>query len=62
MKNKKERLDAIKEIIVKSRIHNQDEMLEPLLSRGFDITQANLSSDLKQLQIAKGPDSDGKSI
>ena len=29
MKNKKERLDAIKEIIVKSRINNQDELLEP---------------------------------
>ena len=62
MKNKKERLDAIKEIIVKSRINNQDELLEPLLSRGFDITQATLSRDLKQLKIAKVPDSDGKYI
>lgn len=42
MKKKRERLDAIKEIILKSRISNQDELLGPLQSRGFDITQATL--------------------
>lgn len=62
MKKKRERLDAIKEIILKSRISNQDELLGPLQSRGFDITQATLSRDLKQLKIAKVPDSDGKYI
>ncbi len=62
MKKKRERLDSIKEIILKSRISNQDELLGPLQSRGFDITQATLSRDLKQLKIAKVPDSDGKYI
>ncbi|MCP9612899.1 arginine repressor [Coprobacter tertius] len=58
MKNKTERLQAIKEIIINNRIGNQDDLLNILTERGFDLTQATLSRDLKQLQIAKVPSTD----
>lgn len=59
MKNKIGRLQNIKDIITTSRISSQEELLGILISRGFDLTQATLSRDLKQLQIAKVPGSDG---
>lgn len=59
MKNKKERLQAIKEIITKEAVGNQDELLQLLTARGFNLTQATLSRDMKQLKIVKTPDSSG---
>lgn len=52
---KKDRLDKIKEIIVSLNISSQDELLNVLKSSGFDLTQATLSRDLKQLKVAKIP-------
>ncbi|WP_455497387.1 arginine repressor [Coprobacter sp.] len=59
MKNKVDRLQAIKEIIISSRISSQEDLLKHLTERGFDLTQATLSRDLKQLQIAKVAGKDG---
>ncbi len=59
MKNKKERLLAIREIIMQQKISGQDELLSLLVDKGFDLTQATLSRDLKQLQIAKVASNDG---
>ena len=59
MKNKADRLQAIKEIIINTRVSSQDDLLKILISRGFKLTQATLSRDLKQLQIAKIPNTDG---
>ncbi len=59
MKNKKERLLAIREIIMQQKISGQDELLSLLVEKGFDLTQATLSRDLKQLQIAKVASNDG---
>lgn len=59
MKNKAARLQAIREIIIHSRVKSQDEILQRLHESGFDLTQATLSRDLKQLRIAKVPGSDG---
>ena len=53
MKNKVDRLQAIKEIIISHKISSQEDLLKQLTERGFDLTQATLSRDLKQLQIAK---------
>jgi transcriptional regulator of arginine metabolism len=52
---KKDRLDKIKEIIVSFNISSQDELLNVLKTSGFDLTQATLSRDLKQLKVAKIP-------
>jgi transcriptional regulator of arginine metabolism len=53
MKNKVQRQLAIRKIIQKGNIHSQDELLAELKHKGFDLTQATLSRDLKVLQVAK---------
>ncbi len=55
MKTKIERLITIKEIIYKNKINSQEKLLEKLNAKGFKITQATLSRDLKHLKIAKIP-------
>lgn len=53
MKNKVNRLNAIKMIISSTEVGNQEELLKILKSQGFSLTQATLSRDLKQLKVAK---------
>lgn len=53
MKNKKDRIAVIRDIIQSQSISSQDELQKELLKRGFEVTQATLSRDLKQMQIAK---------
>lgn len=57
--NKKRRLKEIKEIILANEITGQDVLLNMLLERGFEITQATLSRDIKELKIIKAPTSSG---
>lgn len=59
MKNKSNRLHAIRMIIQNGRIASQEELLTKLRETGFDITQATLSRDLKQMKVAKAPDGQG---
>jgi transcriptional regulator of arginine metabolism len=59
MKKKKDRLVAIREIVMREKIGSQDELLSLLEAQGFELTQATLSRDLKQLQIAKVADNKG---
>lgn len=56
---KKARLDKIKEIIASFTISSQDELLRVLKSNGFELTQATLSRDLKQLKVSKVPTANG---
>ncbi|MBR5716074.1 MAG: arginine repressor [Bacteroidales bacterium] len=53
MKNKKDRITVIRDIVQSQSISSQDELLKELQLRGFKVTQATLSRDLKQMQIAK---------
>lgn len=55
MKNKVQRQLEIRKIIQKGSVHSQDELLVALKKKGFDLTQATLSRDLKVLQVAKVP-------
>jgi transcriptional regulator of arginine metabolism len=59
MKDKSNRLLLIKEIIKNNRIGSQEELLSLLQQHNFDLTQATLSRDLKQLKVAKMPDYEG---
>lgn len=59
MKNKRERLGIISEVLRLHVIGSQDELLDQLREKGFDITQATLSRDLKALKVAKTPLSNG---
>jgi transcriptional regulator of arginine metabolism len=53
MKQRYGRLTAIKELIKKNKIDNQDTLLNMLKDDGFDVTQATLSRDLKALKVGK---------
>ena len=55
MKSRLQRQLAIRKVIQDGNVHSQDELLVELKSKGFDLTQATLSRDLKELQIAKVP-------
>ena len=50
---RKFRLTEIKKIISSQKIPDQDTLLTELKQKSFNITQATLSRDLKQLKIAK---------
>ena len=55
MKNRVQRQLEIRRIIAKENVHSQEELLAVLKMKGFDLTQATLSRDLKFLQVAKVP-------
>ena len=46
---------AIRRIIQGENVHSQEELLVKLKSKGFELTQATLSRDLKEMQVAKIP-------
>jgi transcriptional regulator of arginine metabolism len=56
MKNRNERLMEIRRLIGNRNISSQDELNRLLVKRGFELTQATLSRDLKYLKVAKMPD------
>ena len=51
MKNK--RKNAILNIITEKEIETQEEILEQLSQRGFSVTQATVSRDIKELHLVK---------
>jgi transcriptional regulator of arginine metabolism len=59
MKNKRNRLQIISEILRSNVIGSQEELLTMLNERQCEVTQATLSRDLKQLKVAKTPLSNG---
>ncbi len=59
MKNKKQRLSVISEILYLQIIGSQEDLLSLLKAKGYEVTQATLSRDLKALKVAKTPLSNG---
>ena len=53
------RLSTTKAILGKIRVKSQNALLDLLDERGYSITQATLSRDLKQLNVGKRPDGKG---
>lgn len=62
MKKKTNRLDAIKMLISSKEVGSQEELLQALNQEGFELTQATLSRDLKQLKVAKAASMNGKYV
>ena len=62
MKSKNNRLDAIKIIISSKEIGSQEDLLQELTKEGFQLTQATLSRDLKQLKVAKAASMNGNYV
>ncbi len=55
MRNRNERLMAIRRLIGSRDISSQDALMKLLEEQGFELTQATLSRDLKYLKVAKMP-------
>jgi transcriptional regulator of arginine metabolism len=56
---KRQRHDAILAMIGNESPHTQEAILEGLKRRGFSVTQATVSRDLRELRLAKSPAPDG---
>ena len=56
---KKSRQNKIIELINNNKIETQDELQQELMAAGFDVTQATVSRDIKELRIVKMLDSNG---
>jgi transcriptional regulator of arginine metabolism len=62
MKMKDRRLEAIKMIISSKELGSQEDVLAELKKEGFDLTQATLSRDFKQLKVAKAASMNGQYV
>ncbi|MFS0822804.1 transcriptional regulator AhrC/ArgR [Bacillus sp. 1P02SD] len=58
--NKGQRHIKIREIITSHDIETQDEIVDILKSEGYNITQATVSRDIKELHLVKVPMIDGR--
>jgi len=59
--SKRERHSALLEIMRMHRVTSQDGLKDLLLDRGFDVTQATVSRDIRELRLVKVPAADGSS-
>lgn len=50
----------IREIVTNGEIETQDELVEQLRGAGFNVTQATVSRDIKELHLIKVPMDDGR--
>ncbi|CAM5203939.1 Arginine repressor OS=Ureibacillus acetophenoni OX=614649 GN=argR PE=3 SV=1 [Ureibacillus acetophenoni] len=58
--NKGQRHMRIREIIANHNIETQDEIVDRLREAGYNITQATVSRDIKELHLVKVPLQDGR--
>ena len=58
--NKGQRHIKIREIIANRDIETQDELVEILRDMDYNVTQATVSRDIKELHLVKVPTNDGK--
>ncbi|HJV44461.1 MAG TPA: transcriptional regulator ArgR [Bacillota bacterium] len=58
--NKGQRHIKIREIIASHDIETQDELVDSLRNMGYNVTQATVSRDIKELHLVKVPTNDGR--
>ncbi len=58
--NKGQRHIKIREIIANNDIETQDELVDELKNAGYNVTQATVSRDIKELHLVKVPLQDGR--
>lgn len=58
--NKQERLEVIRDLVVRFSIDRQEEIVERLEEMGVSATQATVSRDIKELGIIKIPSANNK--
>ena len=54
------RRQAMLDIVSESAVENQAELVALLAERGFEVTQATVSRDVRQLGLVKAPGGDGR--
>ncbi|HEU4630260.1 MAG TPA: arginine repressor [Gemmatimonadaceae bacterium] len=59
MSNKRERQEAIRQIVEGRSVGSQEELRRLLRQRGWDVTQSTLSRDLREMRLARVPTADG---
>ena len=57
--SKRERQGAVLELIRSRQVTSQEALRELLAERGFDVTQATVSRDIRELRLVKVPGADG---
>ena len=57
---KNDRMEVLKMLISSKELSSQEEVLKALSKEGYNITQATLSRDMKQLKVAKAASMNGK--
>ncbi|GAA3725352.1 transcriptional regulator ArgR [Salinicoccus jeotgali] len=62
MSNKSIRQIKIREIITNNKVETQEELVEKLNAYSFNVTQATVSRDIKELQLIKVPAPDGSYV
>ncbi len=60
MKSKNNRLQTLRMLISSQELCCQDDVLKALAKEGFNVTQATLSRDMKQLKVAKATNLSGR--
>jgi transcriptional regulator of arginine metabolism len=58
--NKGQRHIKIRDIIMNNEVETQDELVDRLREAGFNVTQATVSRDIKELHLIKVPLADGR--
>lgn len=56
---KSQRHKVIRELVHQHRVESQEQLRELLVERDFDVTQATLSRDIRELRLVKIPDESG---
>ncbi len=62
MNNREKRLEAIRNLLKNIAVSNQEDLVHLLIEKGFPITQATLSRDMRQLKVVKVPDGKGEYV
>ena len=57
-----ERREGILRIIAEEPVSTQTELMMLLKEKGFHVTQATVSRDIRELKLVKTPDADGRSV
>ena len=62
MNAKEKRLSVVEEVVRTEAIRSQEDLQKSLKNKGFDVTQATLSRDIKQLKIVKTHDDEDRYV
>ena len=62
MAQKNDRLETLRMLFSSQELCSQEDVLRALRIEGFNVTQATLSRDMKQLKVAKAAMANGKYI